>query len=522
MLWLCIYLPLLPLEAFELPTQSDTVVAQNQKVLLANESAKARGISTNLTISTARALSQELMVIERDIEKEQQQLQTLAESLYCYSPDIICYSNSREQHSLLLEIGRSLKLFGGAEKIQQQIHHQLRQHSLHPEGFTHQFAISSTVKAAELLARYNWLRNPKPQKNEAKKNATLDTERQKEPIKKRLGAIPIELLDTKEKNLQHCQSMGIDSLSKLIQLPKATLKKRFDSNFNDHIDKLLGETIDLHHFIQLPTTFSQEQYYVDGIHNHANLIPTIKQLLNDLCIFLQTRQLQVISFRWRFVRFSKKANTLEIAFSEPQHQHSVLFSLTELKLDQIPLDSPIECVQLNAYKFKPWLSNTHDFFTQQSKPTQSFAVLADTLSSKLGPAALAQVQSVEQHIPEIANQLIFFSAGLSNPKLNNKKNKSEKKPPLQNLPNPRPDWLLAAPERLQKKGHWLYRQHQPMTLLSGPERIEGFWWQCEVSRDYYIAAEKNGTNVHASTCQQFYWIYQNRKNKQWYLHGVFA
>ena len=53
-----------------------------------------------------------------------------------------------------------------------------------------------------------------------------------------------------------------------------------------------------------------------------------------------------------------------------------------------------------------------------------------------------------------------------------------------------------------------------LQLLKGPERIETGWWDNQpVSRDYYVARQRNGQQL---------WIYRNRLDRQWYLHGVFG
>jgi protein ImuB len=67
-------------------------------------------------------------------------------------------------------------------------------------------------------------------------------------------------------------------------------------------------------------------------------------------------------------------------------------------------------------------------------------------------------------------------------------------------------------------------------LLSGPERIEGGWWDCNlVQRDYFIAEDDHA---------QWFWIYRTRGNHlaaaggqkgsqrdldaSWYLQGIFG
>ena len=78
----------------------------------------------------------------------------------------------------------------------------------------------------------------------------------------------------------------------------------------------------------------------------------------------------------------------------------------------------------------------------------------------------------------------------------------------------RPFLLLQEPEQLVLKNSELYHR-KPITIISGPERIESYWWSGkDVRRDYYIALEKNGSRL---------WIYRERGDENnWFLHGYFA
>jgi len=61
---------------------------------------------------------------------------------------------------------------------------------------------------------------------------------------------------------------------------------------------------------------------------------------------------------------------------------------------------------------------------------------------------------------------------------------------------------------------------RPLSLLSGPERIEAGWWDAELAeRDYFIAEAADGALV---------WIYRARlplsagDESGWFLHGRFG
>ena len=53
-----------------------------------------------------------------------------------------------------------------------------------------------------------------------------------------------------------------------------------------------------------------------------------------------------------------------------------------------------------------------------------------------------------------------------------------------------------------------------LTLLEGPERIESGWWDgADITRDYFIACNTRGAR---------YWIFQDLRQRNWFLHGIYA
>ena len=122
--------------------------------------------------------------------------------------------------------------------------------------------------------------------------------------------------------------------------------------------------------------------------------------------------------------------------------------------------------------------------------------LLEQLQARLGRDAIKKVYSLNDHRPEYAYHFNDVA---------NKQN--------QPLKQQRPFWLLPQPQRLPQKDNspWL---NGPVSLLKGPERIEAGWWSGDdIRRDYYIAVDKNGSHL---------WIFQEFKQQQWYLHGIFS
>ena len=71
-------------------------------------------------------------------------------------------------------------------------------------------------------------------------------------------------------------------------------------------------------------------------------------------------------------------------------------------------------------------------------------------------------------------------------------------------------WLLV----------WKCQLLKALILEQGPERIESGWWDGkDVARDYYIARlAPDSRRSHGAKL----WVFQERRSKRWYLHGMFA
>lgn len=73
--------------------------------------------------------------------------------------------------------------------------------------------------------------------------------------------------------------------------------------------------------------------------------------------------------------------------------------------------------------------------------------------------------------------------------------------------------MLDRPLRLMMRDQRpIYRR--PLKMLTRTERIEAGWWDGHrVERDYYVAADDRG---------HMFWVYRERLNGEWYLHGLFG
>ena len=148
MLWLALYFPQLPLEAFTASSyiagdQSAQVVLEQNRVHLANSAAMSAGIVPGCSLATAHSIEPSLEHFRRNPSREAIELQKLAESLYCFSSLV----SIAPPDSIVLEIHGSLKLYTQADLLMaaKQLCQKL--------GFSCLTGVASTATAAITLAR---------------------------------------------------------------------------------------------------------------------------------------------------------------------------------------------------------------------------------------------------------------------------------------------------------------------------------------------------------------------------------
>ena len=191
---------------------------------------------------------------------------------------------------------------------------------------------------------------------------------------------------------------------------------------------------------------------------------------------------------------------MQVQLSGSQNNWSTLLMLSRLQLDRLELPRSIEQIILHADQFieAPMGVFNLDLFGDQQAAQQS-CELIDSLNARLGIEALSQPILNQDYLPELASTLATPG-------------KHIKIAVNKTLTAPQPLWLLTEPAPVQIRNHQLYWR-QPLTIISGPERLSGNWWQSEQQRDYYLACDNRGAR---------YWLFRESANQRWFVHGLFS
>jgi protein ImuB len=84
--------------------------------------------------------------------------------------------------------------------------------------------------------------------------------------------------------------------------------------------------------------------------------------------------------------------------------------------------------------------------------------------------------------------------------------------PDRHLASLRPTWLFEVPIEIQERQQGLYWRGY-LTLLCGPERLQGNWWNSPSARDYFLAQRNDDVRL---------WVFRDLHKKQWYVQGIYG
>ena len=483
-----------------------------------------------------------LLIRERCQQKELRHMQQLAQWAYQFTPHV---SHWVEQCTLLLELGSCLQLFGGFPRLLSQIHQPLQQRHLRIcTGLGH------TPKAAWLLSwqanaqhwTSEWLENHQdviagfprkdahqahPQTHQCQDSDAQSSGKLSEKVvPKKTAKIPFKAIDIEralnqlslsqlpnfspftDKRREQWRNVGLTTLGELMNLPRASIAKRYGKSCLTQLDQLYGTLEDLQAYILPQEEFVAERHYLSGLESVAMLEQPTLELLTEFQHFLRNQQLHSEGFHWRFFHFNKKHSSISIELSAAHSQADIFFKLTQLQLHQHQIDSPIETIRLHSDRLLKARLHSQALFNEHGTHNDDDAhVLIDTLVTRMGRDRLYQVQLLDDHLPECRQGL----NPVTQSRLTATKRMHEKTPhdglkELSLEDAHLPLWLLPTPQPLN------HFQRQAMSLLSSAYRIDSHWWQQRQQRDYFIAHDTQG----------HHWIYFDHQQKRWFLHGHYG
>ncbi len=511
--WLGLYLPTLPLEALAQECQvadaneSVRAVFEEQqgvrRVLMANAAANAAGVTAGQSVNAALSLCPALSLEERDQEGESRLLQRLAIWADRFTPFVVIETSDL----LLLEVAGSLHLFGGIERLREEIRQSLRGWQINAV-----MAVAPTPLACVWLARAGQLHTAPPDLSS---------------LPGSLGPVQLVHIGWPESIVRKLRGMGVTTVGDCLRLPRQEFARRFGIGRLNDLDRALGRLPDPREHFHQPETFSGEIEFDTEQDDRHHLLEACRRLLVDLERFLRSRQLEVQRIRVSFFHLRDDATHLVFGGAQAGLDVDHWFDLLELRFERIALSSPVIAIRLRSGRSEagaPATAGLLETVGGQRGSGLSVDRLVERLSARIGEDAIHGITTVAEHRPQHAWQRVPPLAGgphcaavpappMHHPELLQDFRRTNR------LLLRRPLWMLDEPEPLPVcDGRPLYRG---CTLdLEGPERLESGWWDDDgIARDYFVARSRDGLCL---------WVFRDHRNSGregrngWYLHGMFG
>lgn len=486
-LLLTLYLPLLPLETLR-PSWSDAgpyVVLDREQVLVASAAAVDAGVRIGMRRGGVATIAPDAILLDRDLEKEARALDAIALAMMQFTPEVAFTQN----FSVLLDVGASLRLFGGPRALCRRVVDSVRR-----LGFTTQLGAAPTAEGAWLLAHAPRARRPLHRRS--LRSSTLAS---------RLDQLPCSLVPDAAPFLAWFDGIGAGTLHDLRKLPRTGLLRRTSKQLLHSLDCAYGDTEEMHRWISVSAQFSAHIETFDRIEHAEALMHGATTLILQLTGWLTVRHLAVSTFRLMLEHERGRAavppTPLEITLAEPAWKEPHLLRLLKERLAKIELTAPVIGLRLEVVRLEAMQPPTDQLFPEPGGSPADFTRLLELLSARLGPDNVLVPVASPDHRPEQCN-----SWGPATAK------RTVSAP--DNLVLERPSFVLPKPIQLLVRDERPFYL-SPLRLIRGPERLEAGWWDAKsVARDYYVAQGAD------ATC---YWIYLERTvDRRWFLHGLYA
>ncbi|POR49093.1 protein ImuB [Paraburkholderia eburnea] len=518
-------------EAAENPPARCYALADHARILIADRDAFRLGVQPGSTRAHALALAPGLVLLEADPARETRAFEALALALLAYTPKVslahLSSPSSSHSHTLLLEVGSGLRLFGGVRALLAKV-----AATVADCAHAARIACAPTAWGAWTLAQAHATAGAHAARRfRVLKEATLAHA---------LDALPVTLAPFAAQHEHALTQIGCATLGDLRRLPRDGIVRRFGDGVLAWLAQARGEAPDPRAWFVAPPSFQASLELQARVDSAEALLFATRRLVMQLAGWLAAQHGALCGFELRLEhelasRHAPRTSSLRLTWAAPSRDAGHLLWLLREKLNQTELAAPVIGLALVADQVSAYAPPTDTLFPSPEASDASLAQLFERIGARIGEQNVLQLFVEDDHRPEHAMSARTYRAPArassrrqtSRTPRNGHKTSAQAAAPEDNAPvqsafdlpevplptQPRPAWLLEKPLKLATRGDRpVYRR--PLKTLTRTERIEAGWWDGEgAERDYYVAADDQG---------RMFWLYRERIGGQWYLQGLFG
>lgn len=421
-----------------------------------------------MPLADAQVRVPDAQVVERHLAPEKAALERLAGWAWRYSDQVhvLVQDTLDDGAGLIVEIGASLRLFGGRRALFDRMREDLQR-----LGYRYAAGTGDTPEAALVFARM-----PRRGRRRA------------------LHELPIGCLSLAAATRASLQASGVKRVGELLALPPAALHKRYGGELLDYLERLRGRRPHGLALYRLPERYTTRHELFGAIESVQGLAFVLHRVFTELEAFLRGADAVIQTLRLTLSHDSIPDTERTLRLSAPTRTAAHLERVAADNLGRLELAAPVLEIALATDRLRRTAPTQADLCTQDQTTDgeHHWSTVLDRLRARLGHDGVTWLAAAADHRPERA------SAHADHPQAIQSR-----------VAAPRPLWLLDPPRPAPVD----------LTLLQGPERIETGWWDgASVRRDYFRALDGQGRQL---------WVYRRLDAPAadvpvYYLHGLFG
>ncbi|TCT45099.1 protein ImuB [Martelella mediterranea] len=454
----------------------------HEKIYCLNAAAEEAGLSRGMGLADARAYVPDLLTRPADRNADAVFLNTLARWATRYTP----YAGLDGGDGLVLDISGVPHLFGGE-------HAMLEDMRIRAEraGLSLHAGFADTRGAAWAMAHF------------APGIAAPGKTRHA------IAGLPVEALRIEAKAVTALKRLGLNTVSDLSNLPRATLVRRFDMSLLEKLDQATGERGETVSPLAEPPHYGVRMMFPEPIGLLDDVMAALQRLTGRLCDRLKAHEVGVRILSLTMTRADSSAETCELRLARPMRDAIRIVKLFERNVAAIDAGFGIERMRLAASAVEPMPAE--QLTSGGPAADEKLADLITRLGARIGLENLSRYCPAESHIPERT----FATRPAADEPLLKPWPKPVRPRPLRLFP-PEP---VTADTARRPPSRFSWRRMRFVTArASGPERLAPEWWRNDPAwhsglRDYWRVETREGLRL---------WMFHTPQAPGWHVHGLFA
>lgn len=470
-------------------------------IAAANEAARRLGVTSGLTVTRARSLAPELVVVDADPDGDLAGLRRLA--LWAgrrYAP----VATPDPPDGILIDITGSAHLHGGEEPLVKDIVRRTL-----ASGTACQVAIADTVGCAHATARHVPSGRP--------------TIIPHGDARKAISILPVSALRIEPGVATELRRMGFERVEQLIAAPRAPLAKRFGRQLHKRLDQALGnvaEPIEPVFAAELPRV---RRGLLEPIATADAFAQVIGDLTTDIVAVMTAMGVGARRLDLHFHRVDGHHQAVRVGTATPTRDPRHMAKLLSQRIETVDPGLGIEAMSLVASLVQPLTATAVGSILSSGRRGPDLAGIVDTLANRFGARRLYRTEPRDGTMPERGVQEIPALAKAGGATWDDDL--------------PRPSRMIVPPEAIEVMAMlpdhppamfvWRGKRHR-VSQADGPERLHGEWWREAGHEAETPYAVRDYFQVETTTGGR-YWLFRLGDGERvatgpmkWFIHGAFA